>query len=295
MAHHTAESPCNIFSPAQFTNAIYIMQRISLLLLSLLLGISSLSAQCSAPNSAFQDGETLNYELYFNWAFVWIKVGQAQWSIRKTSYAGQPAYRTYLTTSTNKRADKFFVMRDTLTAYTSHAMTPLFYTKHAHEGKYFRVDQVKYSYPKGKCRIDMDYSANYGAAHPRSLQSTECIFDMVSMMLRARSFDPRGWQPGQRQYFIMADGKDCKRQSIVYRGKKNFKMENSNTTYRCLVFSFMEQQEKSKEKEIVRFYITDDANHLPVRLDMNLSFGTAKAFLKSASGVRNPQTAVIKS
>lgn len=40
--------------------------------------------------------------------------------------------------------------------------------------------------------------------------------------------------------------------------------------------------------------MTDDKNHLPVRLDMNLNFGTAKAFLTGARGLRNPQAAKLK-
>ena len=91
----------------------------------------------------------------------------------------------------------------------------------------------------------------------------------------------------------MADGHNCEYQHILYRGKKKFRVENSSTTYRCLVFSFMET-ENGKEKEIVRFYITDDANHIPVRLDLNLSFGTAKAYLTGATGLRNPQTSKVK-
>ena len=268
------------------------MQRLLFFFLGLWLSVCSASAQCGSGNTAFQDGETLNYDLYFNWAFVWINVGHAQWSIRKTTFEGKPAYRTYLTTSTNKRADKLFVMRDTLTSFTDMNVTPLYYTKRAHEGKYFRVDAIRYSYPKGKCRVKMSYSANRGPEHPQTLQSNECIYDMVSMMLRARSFDPTGWNEGKRRNFIMADGRDCGRQSIVFRGKKTFKVEHSDITYRCLVFSFMERKD-NKEKEIVRFYITDDANHLPVRLDMNLNFGTAKAFLRTASGVRHPQTSIV--
>ena len=91
----------------------------------------------------------------------------------------------------------------------------------------------------------------------------------------------------------MADGKRCEWQSIVYRGKKKFRVENSTTTYRCLVFSFMET-ENGKESEVVKFYITDDENHLPVRLDLNLNFGVAKAYLTGASGLRNPQKAKLK-
>ena len=48
------------------------------------------------------------------------------------------------------------------------------------------------------------------------------------------------------------------------------------------------------EKEVVTFYISDDKILLPVRLDMYLRFGSAKAFLTEAKGVRNPQTAIIK-
>ena len=44
----------------------------------------------------------------------------------------------------------------------------------------------------------------------------------------------------------------------------------------------------------MRFYVTDDQNHIPVRLDMFLKFGSAKAFLTSIKGNRNPITAVVK-
>jgi hypothetical protein len=52
--------------------------------------------------------------------------------------------------------------------------------------------------------------------------------------------------------------------------------------------------DKNKEREVITFYITDDLNHIPVRLDMYLRFGTAKAFLRQTSGLRNPQTSIIK-
>ena len=28
-------------------------------------------AQCTAENTAFQAGEELNYQLFFNWKFIW--------------------------------------------------------------------------------------------------------------------------------------------------------------------------------------------------------------------------------
>lgn len=65
------------------------MQRLLLPFPRPLADFSSASAQCGSGNTAFQDGETLNYDLYYNWAFVWVKVGQAQWNIRKTTFEGK--------------------------------------------------------------------------------------------------------------------------------------------------------------------------------------------------------------
>lgn len=250
-------------------------------------------AQCSSDNTAFKSGETLMYDLYFNWKFVWVKVGTASMNISQTVYGGEPAYRTYLITRGSKQADKFFVMRDTLTAYTGLDLVPRFYTKHAKEGKNYTIENVRYTYPGGHSHVQMDYRRNGGKLRTNEHESRYCAFDMLSMLLRARSFDPSSFKVGHRIPFLMADGKRCEWQNIVYRGKERFKMENSNVTYRCLVFSFMEKED-GKENEVVRFYITDDKNHLPVRLDMNLNFGTAKAFLKGSSGLRNPQTSRVR-
>jgi hypothetical protein len=62
--------------------------------------------------------------------------------------------------------------------------------------------------------------------------------------------------------------------------------------YLFLVFSLVEYK-KGKEKEVITFYVTDDDNHLPVRLDMYLNFGSAKAFLKSIKGNRHPLTSIV--
>ena len=63
--------------------------------------------------------------------------------------------------------------------------------------------------------------------------------------------------------------------------------------YRCLQLSYIER-ENHKEKEIVRFFVTDDENHVPVRLDMFLKFGSAKAFLVGAKGVKGKMTSQVK-
>ena len=250
-------------------------------------------AQCPLENKAFNSGERLDYQLYFNWQFIWIKAGTATLDIQKTTYQGQPAYRSNLITRGSKRTDKFFMMRDTLTSYMTTQLVPLYYRKGALEGKHYYIDEARYSYPDGKTHVSQHYINDTGKERTNEYIGTDCITDMVSMMFRARSFDPTNYRDGQKLKFSMADGCKIKEGTLIFRGRKNFKMDSTGITYRCLVFSFVEY-EKKKEKEIVTFYITDDANHAPVRLDLYLKFGTAKAFLTNASHLLNPQTSIIR-
>ena len=93
-------------------------------------------SQCGIQNNAFKAGEFLSYDLYFNWKFVWMKVGAASMSTVMSTYNGLPAYRTTLMTKGNDKLDGVFVMRDTLTSYCSISdLSPQYYRKGALEGK----------------------------------------------------------------------------------------------------------------------------------------------------------------
>lgn len=263
-----------------------------------LLAVASLlpgtaAAQCGIRNTAFQAGEELNYQLYYNWKFIWVKAGTAQMKISSATYGGQEAYKCHLITRGNQRTDRYFMMRDTLESYVRLDCTPLYYRKGALEGKRYNVDEVRYSYPgNGKVVLSQRYRNHRGEVSTRSYESSVCLFDMLSMLLRARSFDASQYNTGQVIKFHMCDGDEVTQSQIVYKGKKTFTMEDSDVKYRCLVFTFVEV-EGGKQKDIVTFYVTDDLNHLPVRLDLNLKFGIAKAFLTSSKGLRNRQTSII--
>ena len=236
-----------------------------ILCLFLLAGGVAANAQCGAVNDAIKPGETLSYELKFNWKFVWINAGWA----------------------------KMFKMRDTLTCITSEDLVPLYFRKGAEEGKRYTVDEVHFSYQNGKCIVDQQRTLR-GNTDKHHDEMPVCVYDMLSILLQARSYDPAGYRPGQKILFSMATGREVEKQTLIYRRKENYKAENG-ITYRCLVFSLVEYVgEEKKEKEVITFYITDDRNHLPVRLDMYLNFGSAKAFLTDIKGNRHPLTSIVK-
>ena len=155
------------------------------------------------------------------------------------------------------------------------------------------MDEVWYDYKDGQVNLTQRRLNKDGKLKTIHNTSKMCIFDMISIFLRARSFNPKDWKKGYAMKIPIADGNSIQHEAqLRYRGKSVVKADN-NKKYRCLELSYMELDD-GKYKEIVRFYVTDDENHIPVRLDMFLRIGSAKAFLTTMKGARNNITSVVK-
>ena len=264
-------------------------------ILALLMGSFALpaNAQCEAKNDAFQSGEHVMYDLYFNWKFVWVKAGIASLTTNATTYHSEPAYRINLLALGSKRADFFFKMRDTLTCVMGEKLEPRYFRKGAEEGKRYTVDEAWFSYKDGLCFAKQKRTFRDGEVQESEESDSRCIYDMLTILAQARSYDPADYKVGDKIKFPMATGRKVEEQTLIDRGKENVKAENG-VTYRCLIFSLVEYDKKGKEKEVITFFVTDDKNHLPVRLDMFLNFGSAKAFLNDVRGHRHPLTSIVK-
>lgn len=269
------------------------MKKYRILMASLMMVMAvAAHAQCAFHNDAFKSGEFLTYNLYYNWQFVWVKAGNASMSTVQSRYNGHPAYRASLTTRGNNRVDQMFVLRDTLLCYSSLDMEPLYFRKGAREGKRYGVDEVFYSYHGGKVKLRQHQLTSSGEHLWAHHTVSHCVYDMLNIFLRARSFNPEGWKSGHEIDFPIADGKNISPARLRYSGKVKIKADNG-VKYRCLKLSYLEKED-GKYKRIVDFYVSDDKNHIPVRLDMFLKFGAAKAFLVSMKGLRNPVTSVVR-
>ncbi len=241
------------------------------------LAVVSSRAQCSMKNTAIVGNEIISYNLYFNWQFVWVRVGTASMTTVKSVYNGKDVWNSSLITRGNDKADKFFILRDTLKSYLTPDLVPLYYRKGAREGNYYTVDEASYSYSGGQCHVTLHRQKNDGSHVRDSETLSNCVFDMLNLFQRARSYDPTGWEKGHEIHVDIVDGVKILPAILRFRGRETVKGDNG-VKYDCLKLSYIEIK-KGKEKEIACFYVTNDVRHIPVRLDIVLRFGSAKAFL----------------
>ena len=246
----------------------------------LLLTISLLiPSHADALSRAFNDREVITYQLYFNWKFVWIKAGTATMTTQPSTYKGKNVFRTSLVTQTSRKIDRFFVMRDTITSFCDLDLSPLYYRKGAREGKRYYVDEVWYTNSGNKTLATMRHLAADGEVTAEKHTYDRNVSDMINSFMRIRSMDVSSWKKGHSETVYIAGGSKLTTARLVFNGRKTVKGDD-NKKYHCLVISYNEK-ENGKWKEIVKFYVTDDYRHIPIRLDLNLRFGTAKAFVTS--------------
>lgn len=251
-----------------------------LLIISLITLLAATArALCTYENHAFSGREIITYNLHFNWKFIWFKVGTASMITTPTTYKGEKAYKTSLVTKTSKTYDRYFRMRDTIMVYFTPQLTPLYYRKGAHEGKRYYVDEMWYTYTDGKCVTSLRNLDSSGKVHTSRHTYDRCVSDMLNSFQRVRNFNPAKWKEGHTVHLDIAGGEKLQPAKLVYRGKKTVKADNGEK-YPCLILSYIERED-GKDKEIVRFFVTNDQKHIPVRLDLFLKFGSAKAFLSS--------------
>ncbi|MGL5938540.1 MAG: DUF3108 domain-containing protein [Phocaeicola sp.] len=265
-------------------------KQISLFFALCLISIAA-NAQCAIKNESIQAGEELLYNLKFNWKFVWVDAGIAKLNMEAVTYKKKPCYRSTLMAISNKRVDFFFKMRDTITTITSTQTEPLYYRKGAEEGKRYTVDESWFNYKENQTIVDQKRFYRGGEIVLTQTKHDECVYDMLSILMRARSFNPNNYKSGDKINFLMTTGTSVDEQTLIYRGKQIVAAEN-DTRYRTLVFSLVEYPD-GKEKELITFFITDDKNLLPIRLDLYLNFGSAKAYLSNVKGNKYPFTSIV--
>lgn len=261
------------------------LHRIAAIMALIMIAMAAPRTAAAANNgtNAFKSGETLTYKLYFNWKFIWLNAGTATMTTTYTRYDGRQAWRCALTTTTSKKIDKYFRMRDTLLCYTTKDIRPLYYRKGAREGDRYYIDEITYSYSASGADILMEQTSSKGVKTQKRQKSRNYAYDMMSIFLRARNFSTDGWKKGYTYLFPIADGKGIETARLRFLGRSTVKGEDGNK-YKCLELAYIETED-GKQKEIVRFYVTDDSRHIPIRIDLFLKFGTAKAFVSNMKNV----------
>jgi hypothetical protein len=259
-----------------------------ILALSCLLLAGQLYAQndfCSARNTAFKEGERLTFKVYYNMGFVWITAGNADFVTRLEDIGGRQVYHVTADGVTAKSYEWFYKVRDRYETYMDKEnMLPERFVRNVNEGGF---------------KINQDISFNQArlqatTADKKVYTITRCTQDVLSAIYYARNIDYNKYKPGDKIPFNMFLDDKMYSLYIKYVGKEE--IHTKMGVYHAIkIVPLLIEGTIFKGGEKMTVWVSDDENHLPLRIDSPILVGSVKVDLMSYDNLRNPFTSLIPS
>lgn len=238
---------------------------------------------CSARNTAFKEGERLTFRVYYNMGFIWINAGDANFTTTLEDMNNKKVYHIVGDGKTAKSYEWFYKVRDRYETFIDkETMSPERFVRNVCEGS---------------TRINEDVTFNQQTGQAISKQKSytipKCTQDVLSAIYFARNIDYSRYKPGDKIPFNMFLDDKLYSLYIKYMGKEE--IETKMGTYKSIkIVPLLIQGTIFDGGEKMTVWVSDDENHLPLRVDSPILVGSIKVDLISYVNLRNPFTSIIK-
>ena len=238
------------------------------------------SIYCKKPkkitNEAYKRGETLKYLLHYGW----LDAGEILIEVKDEAkkFANRSTLHVVGTGTSKGTFDWFFKVRDKYESYIDEELlVPWSFIRRVDEGGYIINQDYFFNHYKNK--VDVGEGKTYDI--PPNTQ------DMISAFYSARCFDFSGAKEGDVFTINSFVDKEIFELKIKYTGKETIKTHLGK--FKCLKFSPVIQKGRVfKKEDDLKVWITDDKNHIPLRVQAELLIGSIKMDLTDYSGLANP-------
>jgi len=234
----------------------------------------------SNPNKAFKAGEVLTYRMHYGMMNAGVAVLEVKPDIIEVS--GRKVYHIVGSGYTIGSTDWFFKVRDRYETYLDKdAMLPWLFVRRVDEGGYkFSQDYAFNHYTK---KVDIGNNEKFDV--------TVGVQDMVSAFYAARNLDLSNAKPGDLFSITCFVDKEIWPLKIKFIGKET--IDTDLGKYRCLKFRPIVQKGRVfKKEEDLNVWISDDDNHLPMRVKADVLIGSIKMDITGAKKLANATSKV---
>ena len=231
-------------------------------------------------NSAFTFGEKLKYRVHYG--FMNAATIDFEVKPNATLTAGKKTFHMVAYGRTISAFDWFMKVRDKYETHVDQqSLLPVAYYKDQLEGSYTDKDYAVFNHKtqvcvheKGKMKIEQD------------------AVDLISAIYYFRTFDFSKAIPGQTYPFNIYLDNKMYSLSVKFLGRE---LLNSDVgKLRCIKLRPQLIVDRVfKDADDMTLWITDDSNHIPVRVQSDLRVGSLKIDLTEMKGLRNP-LAIVK-
>ncbi|MDR3340195.1 MAG: DUF3108 domain-containing protein [Candidatus Symbiothrix sp.] len=255
-----------------------------------------LTASCLFANDLpFKSGEELKFDIHYKYGLIMMKAGTANYRLERNNYNGENSYKSVLDFKTTSFFDSFFKVRDTISSHISENIEPFYHLRIINEGKTFFKEEVIFkksdsSFSEARIRRENKTALRFDTI----LTVNNLAYDILNIFVFARTLDYKHLKIGQNFKLSTFIGKE-KVNIVVHFDGQSIIDKSETLKYKAYKLSIdITDEVFSSPKSAMEAWISDDDNHIPLKLKAKLKIGAAEADLVMYKNLKYPFSSEIK-
>lgn len=238
---------------------------------------------CGIKNSTTQNGEEITYTIYYALAGAHVNAGSTTFSNKLERLNGKTVYHVTGAGGSNTKYDWIYKVRDRYESYIDTAtMQPLKFFRDVNEGSTKKLETVNFN-----------HNNNTATNEKGTYKVPACVQDVLSMIYYARNIDFDKYKKGDKVPFQMFLENQVYDLYIRYQGKEDVKTKYGK--FNAIKFKvLLIPGTIFKGGEDMTVWVSDDENHIPVRIESQIMVGSIKVDMTSFKNLRYPLGNVVK-
>lgn len=251
-------------------------------LLTLGIGKADNEGFCDIRNSCFKNGENVSFYVFYTLAGIWVHAGTAKFVTTLESMNNKPVWHFTGTGETLSSYDWIYRVRDKYESYVdTSTMQPVKFVRNVDEGGYKKHENVSFN-----------RAANTAIAKDGVFKVPSCIQDVMSQVYYARNINFDKYKPDDKVTFDIFLDNQVYHMYIRYLGRETIKTRYGK--FKCIKFKPLLLKSSIFEGgEKMTVWLSDDMNHLPVRIESAISVGSVKVDMMMYQNLRHPLTSLL--
>lgn len=259
------------------------MKKTFIILISLLVtALTNAQNFCGISNTAFSSGESITYNVFYSVAGIYVNAGTADFTVNLSRFDNRPVYHVVGRGRTNSGYDWIFKVRDQYESFIdTTTFQPLKFVRNVDEGGYKKYENVRFN-----------QSTNTAVTNDGVFKIPDCVQDVISAIYYARNIDFKKYKAGDKIPFTMfLDNKNYDIY-IRYLGKETVKTRYGK--FKAIKFKpLLVKGTLFEGGENMTVWVSDDANHMPLRVESPIIVGSIKVDMMQYKNNRHPLTSLI--
>lgn len=238
---------------------------------------------CGISNRTFHVDEKVTFTVFYSVAGIYVDAGNAVFSSTLEKLNNRPVYHITGDGKTNPRYDWIYKVRDKYETFIDTAtLQPIKFIRNVSEGGYKKYENITFN-----------RQANTAVTNDGLFKVPNCVQDVLSAVYYARNIDFAKYKTGDKINFAMFLDNEVFNMYIRYLGKETIKTKYGK--FKAIKFKpLLIKGTIFEGGEKMTVWVSDDANHVPLRIESPITVGTVKIDMMDYSNLRFPLTSLIK-